>query len=247
MTFPRIKPVGDSALVVEFGDQIDPETNRRVHALTALFRHDSPNGFREAVPTYCSLLIHYDPLLASYCDAAGWVEEKLPQIDESQKSSSESGSDSRVCRGLCLSRSIEIPTVYRSGDFSRSIEIPTMYGGESGPDLEFVAQYHRRSIEDVIRVHSSMTYRVYMMGFTPGFPYLGLLDPAIDTPRLDSPRALIRAGSVGIAGRQTGIYPINSPGGWRIIGHTALAIFDLNREPPFLLAPGDAVRFVPVR
>lgn len=217
--FPRIKAVGDSALVVEFGDQIDPETNRRVHALAALCRHDSLSGFREAVPTYCSLLIHYDPLLASYRDAAEWVEEKLPQIDESQNSSS---------------------------DFSRSLEIPTVYGGDSGPDLEFVARHNHLSVEDVVRLHSGMAYRVYMMGFTPGFPYLGLLDPAIDTPRLDSPRALVRAGSVGIAGRQTGIYPIDSPGGWRIIGHTALAIFDLNREPPFLLAPGDAVRFVPI-
>lgn len=222
MTSPRIQPVGDSALAVEFGDRIDPETNRRVHALATLFRHDSPNGFREAVPTYCSLLIHYDPLLASYRDAAGWVEEKLQQIGELQ-----------------ISRN-------SSSDFSRVLEIPTVYGGDSGQDLEFVARHNHLSVEDVVRIHNGTAYRVYMMGFTPGFPYMGLLDPAIDTPRLDSPRAFVRAGSVGIAGRQTGIYPIDSPGGWRIIGHTALALFDLKREPPFLLSPGDAVRFVPV-
>lgn len=129
---------------------------------------------------------------------------------------------------------------------AREVEIPVVYGGEYGPDLEFVAAQNGLRIEDVIRIHSSPAYLVAMMGFTPGFPYLIGMDPAIAAPRLETPRVRVPAGSVGIAGGQTGIYPLDSPGGWRIIGRTTLRLFDLQREPPFLLAPGDIVRFVPV-
>lgn len=126
------------------------------------------------------------------------------------------------------------------------IEVPVVYGGEYGPDLEFVAAHNRLSADEVIRLHSGRDYPVYMMGFMPGFPYLGGLDSRITAPRLDTPRSRVPAGSVGIAGSQTGIYPFDSPGGWRLIGRTSLRLFDPSREPPFLLHPGDLVRFVQV-
>jgi KipI family sensor histidine kinase inhibitor len=117
------------------------------------------------------------------------------------------------------------------------------YGGPYGLDLEFVADYHKIRVEDVIRIHSGQIYTVYMMGFTPGFPYMGKLDDALATPRLETPRTHVPAGTVAIAGSQTGIYPIDSPGGWRLIGHTSLRLFNPESESPFLLAPGDEVRF----
>jgi KipI family sensor histidine kinase inhibitor len=123
----------------------------------------------------------------------------------------------------------------------RRIEVPVRYGGE---DLQFVAAHHRISTREVINIHTSRDYTVYMMGFTPGFAYMGKLDDAIVTPRLETPRLRVDAGSVGIAGAQTGIYPIASPGGWRIIGRTSLRLFDLTADPPFLFSPGDLVRFV---
>jgi len=126
------------------------------------------------------------------------------------------------------------------------VEIPVIYGGEFGPDLETVAKHNKLSIAEVVRLHSQPLYPVYFIGFLPGFPYLGGLDPAIACPRLDTPRPAIPAGSVGIAGNQTGIYPSESPGGWRIIGRTPLKLFDWCRQPPALLAPGDQVRFIPI-
>ncbi|RLF75230.1 allophanate hydrolase, partial [Thermococci archaeon] len=129
---------------------------------------------------------------------------------------------------------------------ARIIEIPTAYGGEFGPDIEFVAEYNGLSVDDVIEIHSKPLYRVYMLGFTPGFAYLGGMDERIATPRLEKPRLKVPAGSVGIAGKQTGIYPLESPGGWRLIGRTPLKLFDANREPPTLLQPGDYIKFVPI-
>lgn len=126
------------------------------------------------------------------------------------------------------------------------VEIPVIYGGMHGPDLAFVAEHNQLSIEDVIRLHAGRDYPVYMMGFMPGFPYLGGMDPQIAAPRLETPRSRVPAGSVGIAGEQTGIYPLDSPGGWRLIGRTPLRLFDPSREPPFLLNPGDVIQFVPI-
>ncbi len=213
--WPRYKAVGDSALAVEFGDEIDPAINRQVHALAYLLNQDPLAGFREVAPTYCSLLVHYDPLLADYEAVLAWAADHVSRTRAA----------------------FPAPP--------RRVEIPTVYGGAAGPDLDFVARHNHLSADEVIRIHSGTEYVVYMMGFTPGFAYLGSLEAAIATPRLETPRTLVRAGSVGIAGRQTGVYPIDSPGGWRIIGHTRLSLFDLTRDPPFLLAPGDVVRFVP--
>ncbi len=214
---PRCCPLGDSALLVEFGQEIDLQTNRRVHALAAHLQLSRLEGIGEIVPTYASLLIHYDPLLLSYGQVLGWVRE---QIDASTA-------------GFA-----PVP---------RLVEIPTWYGGAHGPDLPVVARHTGLSEEAVIRIHSQAEYQVYMMGFTPGFPYLGGMDPKISAPRLETPRTRVPAGSVGIAGKQTGIYSIESPGGWQLIGWTPLALFDPAHEPPCLLAPGDRLRFVPVR
>lgn len=128
----------------------------------------------------------------------------------------------------------------------RVVEIPTVYGGEFGPDIEFVANYNGLTVDDVIELHSKPSYRVYMLGFTPGFAYLGGMDERIATPRLEKPRLKVPAGSVGIAGKQTGIYPLESPGGWRLIGRTPLRLFDPNKALPTLLQPGDYVKFVPI-
>jgi len=207
----RYQPLGDSAINIEFGDQIDPDINQRVHAFADLVQHESFNGIIECVPTYCALLVHYDPLQLTYQEIAHWLNIQSPISN------------------------------LQSLNTYRLIEIPTTYDGD---DLEFVAQHNHLSIEDVIHIHSETEYRVYMMGFTPGFAYMGKLDSRIVTPRLDSPRKLVKAGSVGIAGEQTGIYPIDSPGGWRLIGRTDMKLFDLDRDPPFLFAPNDRVRFV---
>ena len=213
--WPRLLPVGDSALVVEFGDEIDPAINRRVHALAHLLTLEQLTGVVELIPAYRSLLIRYNPLALTYDDIAEWA------------------------RGKSV-RAVSMPPTR-----TRWVEVPTAYGGDFGPDLEFVAQHNHLLTEDVIRIHSGTEYTVYMMGFTPGYPYMGKINPAIAVPRLETPRTRVRAGSVGIAGLQTGIYPIESPGGWRIIGFTPLTLFNPSREPPFLFAPGDTVRFVP--
>ncbi len=207
---------GDSALVIEFGDEINQEVNRKVHALADALGKSSLPGLGEAVPTYRSLLIHYDPLCLSCDEVKAFVLEVLQKCEE------------------------------KSPPKARVVEIPVVYGGEFGPDIEFVAEHNGLSVEKVISLHSGVTYTVYMLGFTPGFAYLGGMPEAIATPRLETPRTLVPAGSVGIAGEQAGIYPIATPGGWRLIGRTPLKFFGPERDPPTLLKAGDLVRFVPM-
>ena len=211
---PKIVPLGDSALLVQLGDEIDLRINQRVHALSALISISALAGIIETVPAYSTLLIHYDPLIWSYTKIRQWVRVKLDQLEEA------------------------------SSRKPRQIEVPVRYGGEYGADLQFVADYHHLEVEDVIRIHSQKTYTIYMMGFTPGFPYMGKLDDAIVTPRLETPRTGVLAGTVAIAGSQTGIYSIDSPGGWRLLGHTSLRLFKPESGSPFLFSPGDQVRFV---
>jgi KipI family sensor histidine kinase inhibitor len=221
LSSPRFLLAGDAALVIEFGQAlgtsaIDPAINRRVHALAhALAEHPQP-GLGEAVPTYRSLLLHYDPLQLSHAQVVALVSEALQAREK-------------------------VPPPE-----PRLIEIPTIYGGEHGPDIAFVAEHSGLTVEDVVRLHAEATYTVYMLGFTPGFPYLGGLPDALATPRLGTPRKRVPAGSVGIAGAQTGIYPLATPGGWRLIGWTPVVLFDPSRTPPALLQPGDRVRFVPI-
>ncbi|WP_457751564.1 5-oxoprolinase subunit PxpB [Thermococcus sp.] len=207
------KPLGDSALLVSFGEVIDEETNDRVHALAKAIERANFEWLVEVVPAYSSLAIIYDPGLIDFNGVKRAVE------------------------GLEFS----------AGRFEgKLVEIPVVYGGEYGPDLEFVAQYNGLTPEEVIELHSKPIYRVYFLGFLPGFAYLGGMDERIATPRLKKPRLKVPAGSVGIAGKQTGIYPLESPGGWRLIGRTPLKLFNPSKEPPTLLQPGDRVKFVPI-
>ena len=212
---PRFLLAGDSALVVEFGDEISQEVNRKVLALAAALENSSLPGLGELVPTYRSLLINYDPLSLSCGEVRVLASQVLQGCEEKPQ--------------LAL----------------RVVEIPVVYGGEFGPDIGFVAEHSGLSVAEVVSLHSGVTYTVYMLGFSPGFAYLGGMPKAIATPRLETPRTLVPAGSVGIAGEQTGIYPIATPGGWRLIGRTTLELFDPERDPPTLMRAGDQVRFVP--
>lgn len=214
--FPMFSPVGDSALLLELDGTISPEINARVHSLSFEMGNNPLNGVCEWVPGYSSLLVIYDPMERTIAEIEHWVRDCLEASS----------------REIVLS--------------NKEIIIPVHYGGEYGPDLDFVAAYHHISKEEVVRRHTKGVYRVGMMGFTPGFPYLMGLDPALATPRLETPRIRVPAGSVGIAGEQTGIYPLESPGGWQIIGRTKKKLFDPENAPHFLLSPGDIVRFMPL-
>src|SRR6266508_2981877 len=211
---PKIVPVGDSAALVQLGDEIDITINQRVHALAALINISRFEGVIETVPAYATLLVHYDPLILSFVQVKNYLREKVAQAadNESRK--------------------------------RKRVEVTVRYGGEYGIDLESVARHCRLSMDDVIQIHSQKTYTVFMMGFTPGFPYMGKLDDAIVVPRLETPRTRVPAGTVAIAGSQTGIYSIDSPGGWQLIGWTPVRLFNPESESPFLFSPGDEVKFI---
>lgn len=217
---PSILPVGDGAALLEFGAAIDPSINAAVHRWAAAVERAGADGAIdgaiEAVPAYASLLIHYDPRMTDFERLRDAVLALAPDEDSGR------------------------------ADAGRVVELPTAYGGENGPDLPYIAENAGMSEADVVEIHSSADYLVYAMGFSPGFPYLGGLDPRLAAPRLPSPRTLIPAGSVGIAEMQTGVYPTASPGGWRLIGRTETPLFDPTANPPAAIAPGDRVRFVPV-
>lgn len=213
---PRFLSGGDKAIFIEFGDTIEPELNRRVRHLMLAVQKTRIPGVIEAVPTYRSLLVYYDPLQIRPSKLRGTLYALAQQPEED------------------------------SPPKPRLIEIPTVYGGEDGPDLEFVATHNSLSIQEVIQIHTSTPYLIYMLGFIPGFPYLGGMSPRIATPRLETPRLKIPAGSVGIAESQTGIYPAESPGGWRIIGRTPVKLFNPTSEPPALLEAGNYLTFVSI-
>ena len=212
----RFLPAGDKALAVELGDGISPEINRRVRDFFLAIEKQRIEGIVELIPTYRSILVHYDPLRLNLSE----LEERLRDLEEHTDTAE-----------------VSMPKV---------VEFPLVYGGEYGPDLGYVAGHNGLSEEEVIAIHSGDDYLVYAMGFTPGFPYMGGMSEKIATPRLQSPRTSISAGSVGIAERQTGVYPIASPGGWQLIGRTPLRLFDPDRHPPALVDPGDYVRFLRV-
>ncbi len=215
MDFPRFAPLGEAALVVEFGDQIDLAINARVHALARWLEGRALPGVIENLPGYASLVVHFDPQQVEFDDLV-----------------------SELRRGLGEIRIESRP--------ARLIKVPARYGGAFGPDLPYVAERSGLSEREVIALHTSAIYTVFMLGFTPGFAYLGTLPPALAMPRLETPRTQVPAGSVAIAGRQTGIYPRSSPGGWRLIGRTDLVLFDPGLQEPTLLRPGDRVQFVSV-
>jgi len=212
---PRIVALGDSAILIQLGEEIDPAVNRRVHALAGLVEASAIAGIIETVPAYAALLVHYDPLVLSFAQIKSILREKMTQIQENESRK------------------------------PRLVEVSVRYGGELGLDLESVASHLGLNVADVIRIHSEKIYTVYMMGFTPGYPYMGKLDDILIMPRLETPRTHVPAGTVAIAGSQTGIYSIESPGGWNLIGWTPLKLFDPNSDSPFLFAPGDEVKFIP--
>lgn len=214
---PTISPVGDCAISIDFGQVIDPKINRHIRQIIEQIKDLQLDGIIELVPTYCALLVQYDAMVYSYSDICRILE---PTLQESVTDSAN-----------------ELVTI---------VEIPTVYGGEFGPDLGFVASQNYISEDEVVSIHSGTDYLVYMLGFIPGFTYLGGMDPRIATPRLSSPRTLIPAGSVGIAGEQTGTYPSDSPGGWQIIGRTPVTMYDMSKEQAALLRAGDYVRYVPI-
>lgn len=204
---------GDTSLTAEFGNEISQAINARIRAFNTALQRSGIPGIVETVPTYRSLMIHYDPGVILYEPLVARLRELLGQLDQ-----------------------IQLPP-------SHVLEIPVLYGGEEGPDLEHVAACHGKTPEEVIRIHTSVDYLIYMLGFTPGFTYLGGMSPEIATPRLETPRVKIPAGSVGIAGSQTGVYPMDSPGGWQLIGRTPVRMYDPDRESPILPQAGQYIRF----
>ena len=211
----RVLSAGEQGIVVEFGSAIDPDINRRVHQLGRALGERKSLGILEVVPTYRSLLVYFDPL----CISRKLLTQEITQLAHM--------TDTREAQ---------------TGG-ARVIAIPVCYGGEFGEDLAFVAKHNNLTEAEVIDIHTSAAYQVYMLGFTPGFPYLGGMSEKIATPRLEKPRTRIPAGSVGIAGSQTGFYPIESPGGWQLIGRTPVKAFDPAAQNPFLFAAGDYLKF----
>lgn len=207
-------PVGDRGLLVEFGNAVNPAINRKVHTLNQAISHFHVNGVEECVPTYRSLLIYFDSSKTSYDDLVFSLKDIEKDLSD-----------------------FTLPVR------KQVIEVPVTYGCSYGPDLDYVAKLHGLSKEEVISLHTEREYIVYMVGFIAGFPYLGEVPDSIATPRLKTPRLKVPAGSVGIAGKQTGIYPCESPGGWQIIGRTRIRLFNPKKHPPSLIRPGDIVRF----
>ena len=206
---------GDSALVIEFGNEISVDINKKIRKMMDDIKKENIDGIVELVPTYCSLLINYDVLKIDY----NTLVEKLKTF---------------------LNNDLETA----EGEEVTLVEIPTLYNDEVGPDLSYVAEHNKISKEEVIKIHTGTDYLVYMLGFMPGFTYLGGMSEKIATPRLESPRLQIYPGSVGIAGKQTGMYPSMSPGGWRIIGRTPLKLYNPDSDTPVYISSGDYVRYV---
>ncbi len=211
---PRLVHAGDSAILIEWADEINDEVNDLVHASAQWLHAQNHPAICDLIPAYASLLVCYNPACASFDEMNAWLCDGLPNV----------------------------PTGFSIE--SRLVEIPVRYGGEFGPDLESLAQLVGVTQDEIVRLHTSVLYRVYLIGFAPGFAYLGSVPEQIAAPRLATPRTRVPAGSVAIAGRQTGIYPRATPGGWQLIGRTDLVLFNPRRESPTLLRPGDRVRFI---
>ncbi|MCJ7819722.1 MAG: 5-oxoprolinase subunit PxpB [Bacteroidales bacterium] len=209
-------PSGDSAFIIKAGDGISEEVNKTVMKLLVRLEEWKIAGITDFIPAYNELMVSYDPAVTGYRQILEILRACGADIED-----------------------VELPE-------ANTVDVPVLYGGEYGPDIHDVADNGYLSPDDVVTIHSSALYRVYMLGFTPGFCYLGGMDNRITTPRRQSPRVKTPAGSVGIAGNQTGIYPVESPGGWNLIGRTPLKLFNPFKKPEFLLSAGDSIRFVPV-
>ena len=213
---PIYRIAGDQGIMMEFGEAISPEIQKRIRAMLLALDGTRLDGVVEYSPAYRSITLLYDPLLTSF----DRLRDRLDEL-------------------FGTSAAIALPT-------PEIVELPVCYGGSFGPDLAFVARSHDLTEEEVIRLHSGPSYFVYMLGFSPGFPFLGGLPEKLHTPRLESPRKKVPAGSVGIAGGQTGVYPVESPGGWQLIGRTPVKLFDCGRENPFLFSAGNILQFKPI-
>jgi inhibitor of KinA len=217
-------PLGDAAVVLEFGQAIDLATHQLIQAFAQVLDQQPFAGLREYVPAFTTLTVYYDPWalrrneILPYDQVVSYLQSLLPAAQAAAAS-------------------------YVPGPL---VEIPVCYGGEFGSDLHVVASHAQLAVEEVIALHVAPEYLVHMVGFTPGFPYLGGLDARLATPRRAQPRPLVPAGAVGIAGLQTGVYSLPTPGGWQLVGRTPLRLFDANRDQPSLLRAGDRLRFVPI-
>ncbi|CAG9619962.1 5-oxoprolinase subunit PxpB [Sutcliffiella rhizosphaerae] len=210
-------PLGDKGIQLLFDTKISKQTNRQIRVFSDYLKKNAIPGIEEMVPAYTTLTIFYLPEKISYQS----LVDKLEKIKE-------------AVQWEDIGKSYTV------------FEIPTLYGGEVGPDIAEVASYNGLTEEEVIKLHTSADYLIYMMGFVPGFPYLGGMDPKLTTPRRENPRSKIEAGSVGIAGEQTGVYPLETPGGWQIIGQTPIPLYNPEKEDPILLSAGNYLRFVPI-
>jgi KipI family sensor histidine kinase inhibitor len=213
---PQYRLMGDRALLIELGDKISPDVNQKVRELFVGLDQQALDGLIELVPSYRSLMVVYDPLVISLQTLKAHISDTADQLDK-----------------------LKLPP-------PKTAEIPVVYGEKYGPDLEWVAQYHNISADEVVHLHTQPTYRVYLVGFMPGYPYLGEVPDALSTPRRKTPRTHVPRGSVGIAQKQSGIYPVESPGGWQILGRTPVNLFDPQRQPPSILEMGDFVKFYPI-
>ena len=217
----KISSLGETALIIDFGNTIDESINKMVHSLFYQLQHDPIPGMIEAVPGYSSLTIYYDILfirniLNKQITAFEWVSESLKKFIPKEN--------------------------IETGDPQILIKVPVCYEIEYAPDLDFIASQNKISHEEVIYFHTSTTYHIYMLGFLPGFAYMGMVDEKISSSRKQKP-VFVEAGSIGIAGKQTGIYPFRSQGGWQIIGRTPLKLFDKEKINPVLFKAGDKVQF----
>jgi inhibitor of KinA len=210
------KPASDQSLLIYFGQEITPAAHQRVRKMLHRLERDPIPGVRNLNPAYCSILVTFDALKLNHANLQEILQSYLDALDEVDLSE------------------------------ARELQIPTCYGGEYGPDLGEVAALRGLTTAQAIDLHASVTYVVYFLGFVPGFAYLGELPEALATPRLDAPRRTTPAGSVGIAGKQTGVYPFATPGGWRLIGRTPIAMFRPDRKEVNFLSIGDRVRFIPI-
>src|SRR6266849_3542821 len=213
---PRFQYASDQSLLIYFGQRITLHAHEQVRRLLRLLELEPVAGVRYLHPAYCSVLVKFDPLKRRHEDLEKELRKYLGRLDK-----------------------VKLPA-------PRQVEMPVCYGGEFGPDLEDVAALHGMTPERVIELHTSANYLVYFLGFVPGFAYLGELPQELVTPRLPTPRKKVPAGSVGIAGNQTGVYPFETPGGWRLLGRAPMAMFRTDRNDLSLLSIGDRVRFIAV-
>ncbi|MFJ7826332.1 5-oxoprolinase subunit PxpB [Psychrobacillus sp. NPDC096623] len=221
----HIKPLGDSALIVQLGEGISLTLNKKVKSLSAIISRTPFGGIIELVPAYNNITVYYNPFVVhnSYPGSTGAFDKVANHI-----------------------KKLALQITEEENTEKRIVEIPVCYGGEYGPDLAHVAELHRMSPEDVINIHTNSECIVYLLGFAPGFPFMGGMDERIATPRRETPRLSIPRGSVGIAGKQTGIYSLETPGGWQIIGRTPFDLFLPTESPPTLLQAGDQIHFVSI-